>query len=86
MEKIQMIERIKTPVIVHGSVSYYERSRCNCIIRIKKRLVKEFPDLINAKNVCYRAELWQTYDDLRNRIAEIKQKREGIPILLFLFK
>ncbi len=74
------------PVIVEGSVSYDEKSRVNCLMRIKKRLIKRFPELKEPKQVSYRMELWNTFEELQDRIGELGKTKGGLPILLFLTK
>ncbi len=83
---MKILTSLKRPVIVSGAVSYNESARCNNIIRLKKKIIKEFPDLIHSRFINYKAELWKSYDDLEERIIEIKGKKQGIPILLFLYK
>ena len=74
------------PIIVDGSVFYDDKSRTNNIIRLKKRIVEEFQDLKGLNNVYYRAELYKTYEELQKRIAELVAQRQGIPMLIFLYK
>lgn len=83
---MQILTSLKRPVIAQGIVSYNQRSRCNNIIRLKKKIIKEFPDLIHSKIINYKAELWKSYDDLEERVIQIRRRKTGIPILLFLYK
>ena len=83
---MEILTSLKRPVIVDGAVIYNEARRCNNIIKLKKKMIREFPDLIHSKFIDYIAELWKSYDDLEERIFEIKEKKQGIPILLFLYK
>ena len=74
------------PIIVDGSVFYDDKSRTNNIIRLKKRIVEEFQDLKEANDVFYRAELYKTYADFRQRVEELLMQKQGIPMLIFLYK
>ena len=85
-DMFKTLETIKRPIIVNGPVHADNKTRTTNIIRLKKRLIKEIPDLSNNNRIFYRAELWQSYEHLEERIKELKKKKQGIPILIFLYK
>lgn len=82
---MRILKPFNNPAIIEGPVFYYSPSRCHCIIRLKSKLIKALPDIKTAKKVHYRAELWRTHEDLSKRVKEIDKRREGIPLLVFLY-
>lgn len=86
LEFKQMLSRQMPPLISEGNISYNKDLRALSIIRLKKKIVKEFPELNALKQAFYRAELWNNYNQLKQRINQIIIKKQGVPILLFLFK
>ncbi len=73
------------PVVIEGPVFYNIIDRCNSVIRLKKKLVNEFPDFKKRKGIRYRIELWKTHDDLQERVKDIVKKRKCLPLLLFFY-
>ncbi|MDP2749672.1 MAG: hypothetical protein Q8O89_02470 [Nanoarchaeota archaeon] len=73
-------------VIVEGSMFYSSPDKCKSIIRLKKKLSNEFPELKSRDNVYYRIELWKTYDEVEDRIKDIVERRKTLPMLLFFYE
>ena len=74
------------PITSQGIVSYNKDVRANNVIRLKKILLDAFGDLRHEKNAFYKIELYPNYQELLERIQQIKENKEAVPMLLFLFK
>ena len=79
---IKTIEPIIKPVAVVGRLMYDERARAYALIRFKRRIIDLFPQLRQDKSWCYSLEYWQ---DKNKTIERIKQAKEGIPLLIFIY-
>ena len=82
-----MMETIKLtrPLIVNGRLIYNEAKRACSIIRFKKRIIDEFPEL-KSGNWSYQLEHWKDYPTTIERIKEAQEGEEKVPILLFIYK
>ena len=76
----------KNPIITEGRLHYDNLTRRNNRIRLKKILIEEFEDLVRAKDVRYRTELYFTYEEMQERIKSIVDQKQAMPILLFFKK
>ena len=81
----KIIKPITQPLIVNGRLIYNEANRASSIIRLKKKIVKEFPDLKKNKNMLYQFEFWRSYEETINRIKQMEEKGQGIPFLIFFY-
>jgi len=81
-----MIEPSNRPIITDGHVFYDDKTRTNNTIRLKRRIIEQFPDLREPNSIFYRAELYPNYGELGQRIEQVTAEKQGIPILLFLYK
>src|SRR3989338_3430071 len=86
IECFAMIPACKRPLIVQGYLTYNDNVKCHNVLRFKKKLIDEFPDLKRAGRILYTAEYWRTSQDLLERIEFITTKQQGVPVLLFLTK
>ena len=82
----KMIKPENRPIIIDGPVFYDDKTRTNNTIRLKRRIIEQFPDLREPSSIFYRAELYPNYGELGQRIEQITAEMQGIPILLFLYK
>ncbi len=74
------------PMIVNGSLIYNESSRACSIIRLKRTVLEEFPQLKSKDNCFYQLEFWKDYATTLQRITEAQENEEGIPLLLWIRK
>ena len=74
------------PLITKGVVSYSESCRARNTIRLKKEIIKEFNELKErGKDIIYKIEYHRNLSKLLRRIEEVKDNKEGIPFLLFIY-
>ena len=80
------IRPLPKPIIVEGKLFYADLVRACCILRFKKAILEKFPQLYSGKNWYYSMEYWKTNANTIERIIEMQEKGEGVPILLFIYK
>ena len=83
---MQILKPIRKSFTVNGAISYNDMARCCNIIRLKKRIIEQFPDLRMKEGIFYKVEILFSYEELEARIKDIKQNKKGIPLLLSLYK
>ena len=72
---------------ITGKVSYHESVHAWNTIRFKKPVLDMFPQLRNKSSIIkFKLEFSGSYDELIRRIVELKEKKEGIPLLLYLLQ
>ena len=72
---------------ITGKVSYHESVQAWNTIRFKKPVLDMFPQLRNRSNIIkFKLEFSSSYDEMLRRIVELKEKKEGIPLLLYLLQ
>lgn len=81
---MRCIKPFTEPIIVDGPVTYNNRDRINNRIRLKKTILQAF-SLGKEPLLCYRAELYPSFDELTRRIEELR-KEGTLPILFLLQK
>lgn len=69
------------PIISEGKLYFCETSRANSIIRLKNKIINEFPALKTSKPN-YHLEVFHSYSMLDQRLHDLK-KDGVIPMLLF---
>ena len=70
-----------------GEMSYSESNGAWNILRLKKDILKEFPQLKEKQgDFIYKMTMHRSYKDLRKAIQNIEKSSAVIPILLFLYK
>lgn len=84
MDSMNDLKVSTQPVITQGPVYYDNMSRVFNEIRLKRRLLQYFGSMVKEKGLCYRTELYPNFEQLIQRIQEIKQNKGAMPILLFL--
>ena len=82
---MKAITPILRPVVVQGRLIYDARSHAFTIIRLKKRIVEEFPQLKKDQHWRYTLEFWPDYDLTVDRIIEAYRKQENPPLLVFVY-
>ena len=81
----QTVKPLEKPIIIQGPLTYQESVRAFATIRLKRRIIDEFPQLQENKKWCYRLEYERTYTAAIQRIERAKASEEGIPLLLFIY-
>ena len=72
---------------ITGKVSYHENAHAWNTIRFKKPILDMFPQLRNRSSIIrFKLEFSSSYDEMIRRIVELKEKKEGVPLLLYLFQ
>lgn len=79
-----MIEPLARPIIEQGKLFYCESSRAHSIVRFKKTILEHFPQLRSRKKWQYSLEYWRDVHTTIRRITEAQERKEGIPLLLFI--
>ena len=70
---------------ISGKISYNESLRAYTTIRLKKRIVDLFPSLQQNQEWQYHVEFHENPSTLLKRITEAAEKKEGTPLLLFIY-
>ena len=72
---------------VYGKVSYHEKAQAWNTIRFQKVILDKFPQLRNKMSIInFKLEFFDSYDALIRKIVELKQKEQGLPLLLYLLQ
>jgi len=70
-----------------GKLSYNESSQAWSIIRLKKELINEFPQLSEKRSsLSYHLMYCRDYEGFEKKVKELVKNKEVLPILLFLKK
>ena len=83
-----MILKPKDDVLeAFGKVHYQESSRAWCRIKLNQNIIDKFPELKDQeRRIFYGLRYFYSYQLLINAIKELEEKKEGLPILLFLIQ
>lgn len=74
-------------LLIKGKLSYGEGNRAWNIIRFKKDLLLEFPQLKERREkFCYKMIMHRSFKELKKAIREMENKEEAIPIFLWFFR
>ena len=83
----QTLRPQKNAIEIKGKFSYSEGIRAWNIIRFKKELINEFPQLKEKRSAfSYKMTFYQEYKELEKAIRKIKRDGGALPVLLFLCK
>ncbi len=83
---IQVLRPVHDALEIKGKISYNEGAQAWNIIRFKKELLQEFPQLKEKRSqISYKMLIFQTYKDLEKAIKDVKEQ-DAFPILLFFYK
>lgn len=70
-----------------GKVTYHEASGAWNTVRLKRIFLEQFPQLKDKRaTIRYKVEFYRNYDQIIETIQKMKQKKAGIPLLLYLYK
>jgi hypothetical protein len=82
-KEISFIAPIHEKPEVIGDLSYGEGQRAWFVLRLKKALINEFPQLKNRREKFgYKLILHRSWDDLKKAIKEMEKNKEPVPIFL----
>jgi len=74
-------------VIVNGDLFYSESRQAWSIIRFKKELLHEFPQLKEKRiNFGYTIIIHRSYEELKKAISKFEKNKEVTPMLLSFWK
>ncbi len=76
-------------VDIRGNLSYSEGAQSWGILRFKKELIKEFPQLQEKRSkFSYKMTYFRDFAELEEKIKEMKRSKEQIamPMLVWLYK
>lgn len=77
----------KETLKIKGNLFYNESAQSWSVIRFKKEILQEFPQLKDKRgSFGYFMVMNRTYNDIKKEISEIEKRGEVLPILLFLCK
>jgi len=84
----QLILRpVKDVLDVNGSITYSNAYGAWNTITFRSMILRKFPQLkAKASSFGYRMLFYENIDDLRQKMDEIKDKNEALPILLWLYR
>ena len=84
---LNTLKPIRESLQIEGRLFYSEGNQSWNGIRLKKEILREFPQLKDKTgNFKYVMIVPSSYDDMKKRIKEVEKNGEGMPILLFLCK
>ena len=76
---------IAEPVITKGRIYYNDSTNSKNIIRLKKPIRENFPQLFKSNtDLSYTLESYATYKKFLARAFIIIEKKETLPLLLFI--
>lgn len=72
---------------ITGHVSYSDGYGAWNVIRLKKDLLREFPQLREkTAKILYKLVFYKSQDELKKALNDIEKNNEPLPILLYFFK
>ena len=81
-----LVPKLETLEVI-GKLFYNEGSQAWNIIRLKKDLLFQFPQLKEKRsNFSYKMIMPSSLNELKKKVKEIEKNSESIPILLFFRK
>jgi uncharacterized protein Yka (UPF0111/DUF47 family) len=84
MEKL--LRPIHETLRVKGELSYSEGNQAWNVIRLKKDLLKEFPQLKEKrKKFSYKIIMHRSFRELKKEINDLEKEGDAIPIFLFFY-
>lgn len=70
-----------------GNVSYNEGYGAWNTIRLKKDVLKEFPQLKEkSSRIRYKLVFYKTYEDFNKAIRNMRENNEPLPLLLYFYR
>jgi len=77
---LKMITPLLRPIIVTGKLFYEEAARAFVLIRLKRRIIQEFPQLESNLGWSYQLEYHRTKEQTIKRI-----ENGEIPLLVYIY-
>lgn len=86
-EEFVILSPIDVAVEFSGKLIYNEGAQAWNTLRLKKELMQKFPYLKEKQgNFSYKMLFANSFEELQDKIEELKKKGQTIPILFFLMK
>jgi len=86
-EEIKFLSPRKGSLRVRGAISYDESKRAWSIIRIKREIREEFPQLLDKmEKFGYVMTFYRSFDDLKKEVKELEKKKDVVPMTLMFCK
>jgi len=86
-ETVTFLPPKKETLKVKGNLFYNESAQSWSVIRFKKEVLQEFPQLKEKRgSFGYFMVMNRSYKEIKREMAELEKKQEVLPILLFLCK
>jgi len=86
-ETVTFLPPTKETLKIKGNLFYNEGAQSWSVIRFKKEILQEFPQLKEKRgSFGYFMVMNRSYKDMKRKIAELEKSQEVLPILLFLCK
>jgi len=80
-----LLRPIKDVLDVKGAISYSNTYRAWNTIRFQSLILRKFPQLKQKQsNFYYRMVLYESFEELENKVREIKENKGAMPILMWL--
>ncbi len=84
---LAMLRPYNDKLDITGHVSYSEDYGAWNVIRLKKDLLNEFPQLKQkTAKILYKLVFYKSHEELKEAIKQMKDNDEPIPILLYFCK
>lgn len=72
---------------IEGKLAYGEGAQAWNILRLKKEILTEFPQLKEKRTpLSYNLAFVKTYDDLLDYIKKMEKENKPLPLLLWFYK
>ncbi len=82
-----MLRPVKDVLDINGSVTYSNAYGAWNTITFRSMLLRKFPQLKTKTNSFgYKMLFYENSNDLKQKVEEIKEKGEALPILLWLYR
>ena len=84
---LAMLRPYNDKLDITGHVSYSEGYGAWNVIRLKKDLLNEFPQLREkTAKILYKLVFYKSHEELKQAIRRMDENKEAIPILLYFCK
>lgn len=84
---MQVLRPIHDILEAKGKMYYEEGAQAWSLMRLRKELLLEFPQLKEKRSdFYYKAVLFNSYKILEKALKEMQKKDEPVPLLLFFYK
>ncbi len=83
----KILQPARKTLEIKGKIVYREADQCWNMLKLKKELISEFPQLKEKRSgFSYQMLFYRTYEEFEKLIKKMKRERLPLPILLYLVK